>query len=202
MLLADRFVGNVGDDADLAERLDRSEALAVTVSETERRRSRVRTTAEDGTDLGVVIGRELREGDVLAADDTLVRVSLEPVGALVVDLGGIDIDASAVRAALELGHHVGNRHWNLALDGEWAYFPVTDSRERMKAEVESVLPDGAVLDYDEVSPALFDEGDTAEAHSRGPDHDDYHSHPHGEGHSHGRDGHAHDIREPDSEGSP
>lgn len=193
MLVADSFVGNVNDDAELADRLERADALTVTVSETERRRSRFRTTANNGADLGVVVGRELRSGDVLSADGSLVRVSLEPVDALVVDLGGVDADLSAVTAALAFGHAVGNRHWDLAVDGDRAYLPVADSRERMEAEIEPHLPNGATVGYDETSPTLFGETDVGHAHSDG--HDRAHSHPHGS------DGHGDGVRELDTERS-
>ncbi|SFR87086.1 urease accessory protein [Halomicrobium zhouii] len=201
MLVADSYVGNVDEDPELADRLESEDALAITVDETERRRSRFRTTADDGTDLGVVLGRELRAGDLLSADGRLVHISLEPVAAMVVDLGGVDPDASAVSTALELGHAVGNRHWDLAVEGERAYLPLADVRERMEAEVEPHLPDGTTVGYDEVSPALFDDGDAGHGSDEGG-----HAHSHGDGghdHAHG-DGshtHSHGVGEIDSEGS-
>jgi urease accessory protein len=193
MLVAETFVGRLDDDA-VAERVESGDPLRIEVDETERRRSRFRTTAEDGTDLGVVVGRELRDGDVLTTGDRLVVVSLEAVDAMVVDFGGVaDPDRAAVTTALELGHAVGNRHWDLAVEGERAYLPLADTRERMEDTVKPHLPDGATVGYDEVAPTLFDEdgGATDQSHS----HDDGgHSHDHGDGghsHGHGADGHTH-----------
>jgi len=205
MLVADSYLGNVEEDDELADRLDdeSTDPLTVTVGETERRRSRFRTTADDGTDLGVVVGRELRAGDVLSTDGRPVLVSLEPVDAMVIDLSDVDGDSAVVTAGLELGHVVGNRHWDLAVEGDRAYLPLADSRERMAAEVEPHLPDGDAVGYDEVSPALFDDGDPG--HGHGEDHE--HSHGHGDrSHSH-RDGahdhsHSHGVREIDPGGSP
>jgi urease accessory protein len=172
MLVADEFLGTL-DDPDVAARVD-ADALTVTLDDTERRRSRVRTSAEDGTDVGIVVGRELCDGDVLAAADRLVIVSLAPVEAMVLNFSGIDDGTAAVTTALELGHAVGNRHWDLAVEGPHAYLPVTEDRERMEAEVRPHLPDGVTVGTDSVSPALFDDAT--------PDHD----------HSHGEDGHSHD----------
>ncbi|WP_436927922.1 urease accessory protein UreE [Halosimplex amylolyticum] len=184
MLVAEAFVGTLDDPA-VAERVESSDPLTVTVDGTERRRSRFRTTADDGTELGVVVARELRDGDVLSTGDRLVVVSLEAVEAMALDFGGVaDPDRAAVTTALELGHAVGNRHWDLAVEGECAYLPLADTRERMESTVEPHLPDGATIEYDEVPPTLFDEGDAAD-----------HSHSHGESgysHSHGEDGHSHD----------
>jgi urease accessory protein len=194
MLVAEEFVGSL-DDEDVAERVDAADPLRVAVDETERRRSRFRTTAADGTDLGVVVARELRDGDVLSTGDRLVVVSLEAVEAMVVDFDGVaDPDRAAVTTALELGHAVGNRHWDLAVEDGRAYLPLADTRERMEATVEPHLPDGATVGYDEVAPTLFDEGDADGDHSHSHDGGN-HSHSHGDGHSHSHDsgepGHSH-----------
>ncbi|WP_436911018.1 urease accessory protein UreE [Halosimplex marinum] len=205
MLVAEEFVGTVDDEA-VAERVDRADPLRIAVDGTERRRSRFRTTAEDGTDLGVVVARELRDGDVLTTGDRLVVVSLEAVEAMVVDFAGVDNpDRAAVTAALELGHAVGNRHWDLAVEGGRAYLPLADTRERMEDTVEPHLPDGATVGYEEVPPTLFDEDGGAGGHSHGSGEaghshghsDSGHSHSHGGGtHSdgHGDGGHDHGVR--------
>jgi len=178
MLVAETFVGTV-DDEEVAERVASGDPLHVAVDGTERRRSRFRTTAEDGIDLGVVVARELRDGDVLSTGDRLVVVSLESVTAMVLDFAAVaDPDRAAVTTALELGHAVGNRHWDLAVDGDRAYLPLADTRERMEDTVEPHLPDGVTVGYEEVPPTLFDEGD-------GTGHGDG-------GHSHGHGDHAHD----------
>lgn len=182
MLVAEEFVGTL-DDEGVAERVASGDPLRLTVDETERRRSRFRTGADDDTDLGVLVARELCDGDVLSTGDRLVVVSLEPVEAMVLDFGAAaDPDTAAVRTALELGHAVGNRHWDLAVGDQRAYLPLADTRERMEATVEPHLPEAVTIGYDEVPPTLFDEGDAAD-HAHGHDETD---HAHGEaGHSHG-----------------
>lgn len=203
MLVADSYLGH-REDADVADRLD-GDHLTVTVDDTERRRSRVRTTAEDGTDLGIVVSRELRDGDVLDADGTPVLVSLAPIDALVVDFAGVEGSTATALTALELGHAAGNRHWDLAVEGERAYLPLAEKRERMDDEIRPHLPDGATVGTDKVSPALFDSGDGGHAHSHvgGHSHDGGHAHSHGDsGHTHGSGGHSHThgVREIDPEG--
>jgi urease accessory protein len=172
MLIADTYLGSQAD-ADLAARIDREGALTVRLDGTERRRSRVRTTTEEGHDIGVVTGRDLDAGDVLAADDRLVVVELEAIEAMVIDLTGVD---APLTAGVALGHAVGNRHWELAIRGETVSLPVTD-RERMEREVRPLLPDGATLDYERMPPSLFDgderghshDHDHAPEHNTGPD---------------------------------
>jgi urease accessory protein len=182
MLVADEFVGTL-DDPDIAARVDGEATLAVTVDDVERRRSRFRTTAEDGTDMGVVVARELSDGDVLAADGTLVVVSLAATTAMVLDFAGVT-GTDAVTAALELGHVVGNRHRDLAVDGDRAYLPA-QRRERLEATVRPLLPEGVTVSYEDVPPTLFDDGE-------GPDHSHDHDHGHGD-HSHDHDGDSRGI---------
>lgn len=172
MLVADKYVGH-RDDADVAERLDDSGYETVVLTDTERQRSRVRTETTDGDDVGIVVARDLGDGDVVeTADGDLVVVELAKIDALVVDVASADISPPA---ALELGHALGNRHWDLALrDGE-ALFPVPDTRERMSETVAAVLPDGVETHYERVPPTTFDGSDADHAHPQ----DGGHEHSHG-----------------------
>ena len=168
MLVADTYLGHRDDDA-----VEPSNHATVVLSDTERRRSRVRTETTDGRDLGIVIARDLADGDVLEAEDgTHVVVELAAIEALVLDFADSDVSPTA---ALEFGHAVGNRHWNLAVRGEEALFPVTDSKARMEATVADLLPGDVPTRYEHVPPTTFDDDG---------DHD-------GSGHSHGGGGHTH-----------
>lgn len=183
MLVADIHLGH-RDDPAVAERLDVADPHRVVLSETDRRRSRVRTETVAGHDLGVVVGHVLADGDVLeTTDGGLVVVELAAVEALVLDFANADV---APTDAVELGHAVGNRHWGLAVRGDEALFPVTESRERMEATLADVLPDGVERCYEEVSPTTFDD-DPDHSHT----HDHSHSHDHGHD-DHSRGGHSHD----------
>jgi len=188
MLVADRYLGH-REDAELADRLAEDDPLRVVLSDTDRQRSRVRTETTDGRDLGVVVAEDLADGDVLETDDgELVVVELARIDALVLPIDDADVGPTA---ALELGHALGNRHWDLAMREGQALFPVTDSRERMLEFVADHLPAGVETRFESVPPTTFDDGDDAHAGGHGDghshSHDDGHSHAHGE-HSHGHDG--------------
>ena len=182
MLVADTYLGHRDDDA-VAEAVDASDYATVVLSDTERQRSRVRTETTAGRDLGIVVARDLADGDVLEAEDgTLVVVELAEIESLVLDFADSDISPAT---ALELGHAVGNKHWNLAVRGQEALFPVTDSKERMEDTVADLLPGGVPTRYEHVSPTTFDDGGVDHTHGNGTTHD-------GGGHSHNGTGHAHD----------
>ncbi|MHC3381440.1 urease accessory protein UreE [Haloarcula sp. H-GB5] len=183
MLVADTYLGH-RDDKSVAEAVEATDSTTVVLSDTERRRSRVRTETINGRDLGIVVAHDLADGDVLEAEDgTLVVVELAAIEALVLDFADSEVSPTA---ALELGHAVGNRHWNLAVRGTEALFPVTDSKERMEKTVADLLPADVPTRYEYVPPTTFDDDGVDHTHGDGTDtHDDG-------GHSHGGAGHAHD----------
>ena len=184
MLVADTYLGHRHDDS-VAENFDASDCATVVLSDTERQRSRVRTETTDGRDLGIVVARDLADGDVLEAEDgTLIVVELAAIEALVLDFADSDVSPTA---ALELGHAVGNKHWNLAVRGEEALFPVTDSKERMETTVAELLPADVPMRYEHVPPTTFDDGGVEHTHVDG-------DHTHDGGHSHGGAGHDHGVR--------
>lgn len=174
MLVAENYLGH-REEAAVADRLASTDPLRVALSDTERRRSRVRTETTDGRDLGIVVGRDLSDGDVLETEDgTLVVVELATIDALVLAFDETDVSALD---ALELGHAIGNRHWTLAVrDGE-VLVPVEDSRERMESTVDDHLPNVPTR-YEPVSPTLFDDSAHGESHE----------------HDHGHGTHVHGVR--------
>jgi len=195
MLVAKTYLGHREETA-VADRLTDADPHRVTLSDTDRRRSRVRTETDDGRDVGLVVGRELRDGDVLETEEgDFVVIDLAGIEALVLDFADADLPTTA---ALEIGHALGNRHWDLAVRDTEALFPVTDSRERMETAVADLLPDGVTTRFETVSPTLFDEDGpehdhSHDGHSHGQAGD--HTHSHGDGHSHSHDddhAHSHD----------
>jgi len=185
MLVADTYLGH-RDDPSVAGRLSASDPARVVLSDTDRRRSRVRTETGEGRDLGVVVARDLDNGDVLETrDDTLVVVELAATTALVVEFADAEVSTTA---ALEIGHALGSRHWDLAVRGTEALFRVTNSRERMEAVLADCLPDGASTRFEAVPPTTFD-GSPNHGHEHGhTDHD-------GDEHTHARDGGVRPLRE-------
>jgi urease accessory protein len=168
MIVVDTYVGNAGEDASVEMRLAESGARTVTVDEAQRQRSRFKTVADDGTEVGVVVpfGGNLRSGDVFEGEDGLVRVELAPRDALVIDLEPVATTHESMLAAVRMAHALGNRHRDLAVRGCVALVPVEDDAdaERVREVVAEYLP-AAELRRDEVDPGTFD-GSVAD-HSHG-----------------------------------
>jgi urease accessory protein len=204
MLVAESVLGNVADDAELraaVEARPADEVERVVLDERERRRSRIRTTTDAGTEIGVVVEDErgLEPGDVVVNDDErVVLVEFADREALVVAFEGGD--AAAMARAAELGHAIGNRHRDLTVrDGE-VLIALDADGDRTAETVEAMVPQGTETRRERVDPTLFDGAGSAD-HDHGHDSDDGdgHTHDHGsDGHTHGPGTHDHapgsDIR--------
>ncbi|MEF8827489.1 MAG: urease accessory protein UreE [Haloferacaceae archaeon] len=190
MKRVDGIVGNIDDDPDLAAEIDAHEAAGtletVVLDDTERKRSRLRVTTDAGTDLGVLVDQpELTAGDVLVLDDECaVVVAFEDREAFVIEFSAAE---TAVATGVELGHRIGNQHWDLAVDGATVYVPVDADRAIIENVLGPYIPEGATTRYESVDAERFVDGsDSAPdgAHDD-RDHDDDHEHTHGEAHDHG-----------------
>jgi len=193
MRRVDGVVGNV-DDPEIADAVAAHERAGtletVVLDDTDRQRSRLRVTTAGGTDLGVLVDRpELTAGDVLVLDDDLaVVVAFERREAFVVDLPS-DVTAST---AVELGHRIGNQHWDIAIEDGTLYVPVEADRAIIEDILGPYLPPAATTRYETVDAERFLDGDRPEHgdsshetdhdHRHGENHD--HSHSHGDEHSH------------------
>lgn len=189
----DGIVGNVHADDGLAARYEDHEADGtlerIVVDAENRRRSRFRATTDRGTDVGVVLDRPaVSSGDVLLAeDDRMIVVALEPRDALALTLP--DATPEALSAAAELGHRVGNQHWDLAVEDGVVYVPLEADRHIVERVVDDVIP-GASVRETTVGADLFvtDPEDAGSDRNHRRSHSDHdHSHPH----SHERE-HEHD----------
>jgi urease accessory protein len=197
MKVAHGIRGNVHEDDALHDEYHDHEAAGtlerVVVDATTRRRSRFRTTTESGTDLGVVVDASegLRPGDVLAVDDSehLFVVEFEAEDAVVVDLPDSEAGAEVLAAAVAFGHVVGNKHWDLAVDGGRVYVRVGADGPRVADELRSHLLDGATLSHERVDPTLFDSASSGGDHSHGSGQTRHGGHTHDDGHTHGEQGH-------------
>ena len=193
MKRVDGVVGNVDNDPELAAEIDAHEQAGtletVVLDDTERKRSRLRVTTDAGTDLGVLVDQpELVAGDVLLCnDDHAVIVAFEEREAFVIEFPAAK---AAVSTAVELGHRIGNQHWDVAVEDDTIYIPVDADHAIIEDVLGPYIPAGATTRYETVDAERFIDGDDdTAAGGHGVDHD----HAHGEdAHNHGDDEHSHD----------
>jgi len=199
MLQIDTIRGNVGDDPDLADAYEEHAAAGtlerIEIDSGDRVKSRLRTETDAGTDVGLVVDRpELSDGDVLTVnDDRMIVVSFSDRESLVVSLPS-DLSTAAT---VELGHRIGNQHWDFAVSGGELYVPLAADRRIVENVVGDALPGDCETRVESVDASLFvdDESSLRHEHSHGPDgthsHENQDGHSHDHTHEHG-DGHSHD----------
>ncbi|MFD1641433.1 urease accessory protein UreE [Halohasta litorea] len=209
MKRVDGVVGNRFDDPTLAERVEAHEAAGtlerVVLESSNRRKSRLRVATDAGTDLGVLVDQpELSAGDVLVVeDDFAVVVEFEAREAFVIDL--LEPTDATLLAAVELGHRIGNQHWDIAVEDGTVYIPVAADKAIIEDVLGPYLPEGTETCYEVVDADRFINSDqpveygrdSDRGHSHESDHD--HSHESDHDHSHESDhdhshpgGHSHD----------
>lgn len=185
----DGIVGNVHADDELAALRADHEAAGtierVVIDADDRRRSRFRATTDAGTDVGVIVDKAaVSAGDVLLCeDDRMIVVAFEPRDALAITLPAATDDR--LEAAVELGHRIGNQHWDLAVEDGVVYVPLEADRHIVERVVADVVP-GSELRETTVEADLFVTDVDADDH----DHDHAHAGDHGHGHG-GDSGHGH-----------
>ena len=192
MIRVDGIVGNAADPK-LADEIAAHEAEgtleAVVLDSADRRKSRLRVETDAGTDLGVLVDRpELSAGDVLLLDDDrAVVVEFESREAFVIELP--EPAESTPADTVELGHRIGNQHWDIAVEGRTVYVPVEADRTIIETVLGPYLPVGTETRYETVDADRFVDDENTTDHSHGSDHG--HSHGADHDHSHGPD-HSHD----------
>lgn len=193
METVETVLGNVRDDEALAAAMDEHHADGtlerVEIDAAERVKSRLRVTTDAGADLGIVADAPaLRDGDVLVAEaDRLVVLTFASREALAIDLP----EDAAPATLVELGHRVGNQHWDLAVRDGTAYVPLDADLAIVEDVLDDALPADASTRVETVDGALFveDDRESAAGATRPAGHDTDHDHTHGEdGHARSGDG--------------
>ncbi len=196
MKRVDGIVGNIHTDAELAAEIEahdeRGTLERVVLDTGDRRKSRLRVETDAGTDLGILVDQpELSAGDVLFVDDDHAAViEFEEIEAFVIELP--EATDATLLAAVELGHRIGNQHWDVAAEAGAVYIPVEADRSIIESVLGEYLPAGAETHYEVVDAERFVDGETMDHdHSHGDD--DSHSHDHADhDHSHDDANHSHD----------
>jgi len=182
-------LGNVAEDDALAAARDRHDEAGtlevVSLPRSERRKSRIRTTTDQGTELGIVHGTPVLEaGDVLLDDaECFLLVERAACSALVVDLETVSPGTAA-----ELGHTLGNQHRSVSVRSERLSVELDAERQHVERVLEAHVPD-ATWRLQEVTDDRFSntlsgsESATDEGHTQSHPHQ--HGHRHGEEHTHG-----------------
>ncbi|EDX86290.1 hypothetical protein S7335_3993 [Synechococcus sp. PCC 7335] len=141
--VADRYLGNVKEDNELAAQVAQSRdghrCLEVTIERKDCRKGRIFTKAVSGQAVGIVKGRDwqLRDGDVLRTQGNyLVSVRLQAQEVI-----ALQFDSAANNASVQLvnlGHTIGNHHWPIALHKETLYVEAAANAKEIEATIREI----------------------------------------------------------------
>ncbi len=182
MIVVERTLGNIGEDARLSDLHRRwqaeGRAEAVELTPLEAQKGRLRTVTDKGTPLGLSLGRgtALRDGDVLVLDEAegrMIVARLKPEEVLVITVKPAASTADLLRVAVQLGHVLGNQHWPVKIEGLSVYVPVSVDKKVMETVLKTYDLHG--IEY------RFEQGSVG-AIPRVVPHDHPHPHPHGHHH--------------------
>jgi len=158
VLIVKAVLGNLKKDTKLRSRCSRLDKLGrlehVLLEARETQKSRLRTSTEEGTELGIVMerGSVLMDGDVLLVDDTdrLILVSVKPqdVMSITIDLA-VDPD-ELIANAVRLGHVLGNQHWPIKIEGATVHVPVSLDRNVMETVLRTYSVKGIQYEFKQV----------------------------------------------------
>lgn len=141
MIVVEAILGNVGEDMRLGALHRRWRAIgraeAVELTPLEAQKGRLRTVTDKGTPLGISLGRGtvLRDGDVLylnEPEERMIVARLKPEEVLIITLKPTASAAELFRAAVQLGHVLGNQHWPVKIEGTSVYVPVSVDKQVME----------------------------------------------------------------------
>jgi urease accessory protein len=131
------ILGNVKDEV-WSARLERGDVDSLQLDQWEAQKNRLRKQTDGGTEITLALprGTRLRDGDVLAwLEDqktaVVASIDLGEVMAVNVDTSAAASTQDMVRAAIELGHALGNQHWPAVVKGTSVYVPLTVDRRVM-----------------------------------------------------------------------
>ena len=142
MEIARDYLGNVDDNADLAQMLASESCWVVRLQESDRRKGRIHAQTNSEVAVGIIKDRNylMRSGDLFKTDSgRLLLVELQERELLVLDLDAVDKNIAAEKL-VQLGHTLGNHHYPITLQDNKIYVQlVTD-----KATLEKIIEDLAI----------------------------------------------------------
>jgi len=179
--LAEDYLGNVSESADVARRVMQFQregrCLEVTIERSDRAKGRILTQSQFGQPVGIVKARDwlLREGDVLSTQTSckLVLVSLQAQQVMALRFEPSAHNNHAM-ALVRLGHALGNQHWPVTLQGEVMYVELVTDAHSMETTLLKIAKTigihGLQISFEEKATEQSVEFETGHGHEHKHEH--------------------------------
>lgn len=128
--IAQTYIGNIKQDADLAELITKENCLEVSLQESDRQKGRIHAYTASGTAVGIIKSRDLSllAGDLFRTDSgKLILIQLQEQELLVLDLFSLNSGIDAVKL-ITLGHALGNHHYPITIHNHKIYIQLTTDK--------------------------------------------------------------------------
>jgi urease accessory protein len=151
--LAQSYLGNLIEDASLAERIEKARTsghcLEIYISQTDSRKGRIHAHTTSGITVGIVKSRDwsLRDGDVLETElGRLLLVHLQEQKVIVLRFTEPVLDEAI--ALIHLGHVLGNHHWPIIVQNRQLYVELVIDAEVIESTIREFKIPGLQIDYE------------------------------------------------------
>ena len=128
--VARTYIGNINDNADLAQLANSESCLEVTLDESDHAKGRIHTHTASGMAVGIIKSRDraLRSGDLFKTDsEKLLLIQLQEQELLVLDLSFLDNNI-ALEKLVQLGHTLGNHHYPISMQDDKIYVQLATNK--------------------------------------------------------------------------
>ena len=152
--VADRYLGNIQENAELSRQLTTKTCLEVYLSQSDCVKGRIHAHTNSGVAVGIIKSRELslQEGDVFQTESgKLVSIHLQPQQLMVLSFSTSTTDTLPTQL-IHLGHVLGNHHWPIIVRKNKIYLQLAADAAVMEATIGDFQIPGLRIDYESRSP--------------------------------------------------
>ncbi|PSB06515.1 urease accessory protein UreE [Pleurocapsa sp. CCALA 161] len=179
--VANQYLGNIQENAELSQRLTRETCLKVYLSQSDRVEGRIHVHTNSGVAVGIIKSRDffLQEGNVFQTESgKLVSIHLQPEKLMVLSFSSSTADTLPAKL-IHLGHVLGNHHWPIIVRKNKIYLQLTADTAVMEATIEDFQIPGLRIDYESRSALKDTPSDKAMPLGLSPiEHLDFSDHTH------------------------
>lgn len=155
--VADQYLGNIQENAELSQRLARENCLEVHLSPSDRVKGRIHAHTDSGVAVGIIKSRELslQEGDVFQTESgKLVLIHLQSQKLMVLSFSSSTADTLPTKL-IHLGHVLGNHHCPIIVRKNKIYLQLTVDAAVMEETIADFQIPGLKIDYELRSPSEY-----------------------------------------------
>lgn len=155
--VANQYLGNIQENAELSQRLTVETCLEVHLSKSDCVKGRIHAHTDYGVAVGIIKSRELslQAGDVFQTESgKLVLIHLQPQKLMVLSFSSSTTDTLPSKL-IHLGHVLGNHHWPIIVRKNQIYLQLVVDAAVMEATINDFKIPGLKIDYELRSPSEY-----------------------------------------------